>query len=60
MSDIESKYFVTVILSLLGEILDAKIKEKGLVDKSANAGFIDNSDLSKKIAILATKAELKS
>ena len=27
------------------EILNAKIKEKGLVDKSDISGFIDNSDL---------------
>ena len=31
-----------------------------LVDKSDISGFIDNSDLDKKIATLATKAELKS
>ena len=37
-----------------------KIKEKDLVDKSDISGFIDNSDLDKKIVKLATKAELKS
>ena len=42
------------------EILNAKIKEKGLVDKSDISGFIDNSDLDSKIATLATEAELKS
>ena len=31
-----------------------------LVDKSDKSGFIDNSDLDKKMATLATKAELKS
>ena len=31
-----------------------------LVDKSDISGFIDNSDLEKKIALLATKAELKA
>ena len=31
-----------------------------LVDKSDISGFIDNSGLDKKIATLATKAELKS
>ena len=41
-------------------MLNAKIKEKGLVDKSDNSGFIDHSDLDQKIATLATKAELKS
>ena len=37
-----------------------KIKEKGLVDKSNISGFIKDLDLDKKIATLATKAELKS
>ena len=39
-------------------ILDLKIKEKGLVNKSDTSGFIDNANLNKKIAILGTKAEL--
>ena len=34
--------------------LDAKIKQKGLVDKSAIAEFINNADLDKKVATLAT------
>ena len=38
-----------------GEILNANIKEKGLVDKSDFSEFID-----KKIVTLATKTELKS
>ena len=41
-------------------MLNKKIKEKKLVDKSAISGFIDNSDLDIKVAILATKAELKA
>ena len=36
------------------------MKENGLVDKSTTAGFINNTDLNKKIAMLATKVELKS
>ena len=36
-----------------------KIKEKQLVDKSDITGFINNSDLNKKVATLATNAELK-
>ena len=36
------------------------IKEKKLVNESNIFGFINNSDLNKKIAILATKAELKA
>ena len=39
--------------------LDVKIKQKELVDKSVISGFINNSDLDKKVATLATKAELK-
>ena len=31
-----------------------------MVDKSAVAGFINNADLNKKVATLATKAELKA
>ena len=40
------------------EIIDIKINEKGLVDKSDNSRVRDNSDLDKKIATLATKTEL--
>ena len=42
------------------QTLDAKIKQKRLVDKSAVAGFINNTDLDKKVAALAKKAELKA
>ena len=35
------------------------MKEKRLVDKSDISGFINDCDLDKKIAILATKTELK-
>ena len=40
-------------------MLNSEIKEKRLIDKSDTAGFMDNSYLDKKIATLATKAELK-
>ena len=36
------------------------MKHKQLIDKSEYAGFINNSDLNKKLATLATKAELKA
>ena len=36
-----------------------KIKEKQLLDKSDITGFINNSDLNKKVGTLATNAELK-
>ena len=61
LSVIETKYFTASDYNkFTDEILNAKIKEKGLVDKSDTSGFIDNSDLDKKIAILAIKAELKA
>ena len=41
------------------EILDTKIKEKELVNKFVS-GFIDNSDLNKKIVTLATIPEVKA
>ena len=41
-------------------ILNAKIKEKELVNKCDISGFIDNSDLHKKLATLATKVELRA
>ena len=36
------------------------MKEKGLVDTSVISGFIDNSDLEKKVAKLSAKEELKN
>ena len=36
------------------------MKSKNLVDKSAIAGFINNAELNKKVATLATKAELEA
>ena len=42
------------------QILHAKIKQKKLVDKSAIAGFINNTDLNRKVATPATKAGLKA
>ena len=39
-------------------ILDAKIKEN-LVNETNTSGFINNSDLDKKIATIDEKAELK-
>ena len=61
ISDIESKYFTTSDYNkFTRDILDAKIKEKRLVDKSDIAGFINNADLNNKAVTLATKAELKA
>ena len=60
ISDIGSKYITTADYNrLTREIFDAKIEEKGLVDKSAVSEFINNTDWNKKVATLATKAQLK-
>ena len=40
--------------------LDAKTKQKKLVNKFAIFGFINNADLSNKLVALATTAELKA
>ena len=40
-------------------ILDEKIKEKELIDKSNISNLIKNSDFNRKLKTLATKAELK-
>ena len=41
------------------EMFNGKKKEKGLFDKSNSSGFIDKSDLDKKIATLAAKVKSK-
>ena len=47
--DIESNYFTTAAYNkFTTEKLDAKMMQKGLVDKSALAGFINNTGLDKK------------
>ena len=57
---IEAKYFTTSgYKKFTGKIVHKKIKEKELVDKSDIFGFIDHSNLDKKIATLAIK-KLKS
>ena len=51
ISHIKTKYFTTSNYNkFTGEILDANIKEKGLVDKSNIPGIVDNSNLDKNIA----------
>ena len=56
-----SKYFTTAGYNkFTNENLDLKIIQKELVDKSDIAGFINNDDLDKNVATLATKAELKA
>ena len=49
ISDIEPKYFITSDYNkFTRDIFNARIKEKGLVDKSAAARLINNTDLNKK------------
>ena len=61
ISDIENKYITTPDYNKFTKDIVAKnIKNKELVDKSDIAEFINNSDLDKKVATLATKAELKA
>ena len=59
--DTEFKHFTTTDYNkFTSQILDAKIKQKRWVDKSAIAGFINNADLDKKVTTLATKGEIKA
>ena len=61
ISDIESKYITTADYNkFTKDIVASSIKSKNLVDKSAIAGFISNAKLDKKVAALASKAELKA
>ena len=48
--DIQAKYFAFDFNRFTGEILNAKINEKELANKSDISRFIENSDLEKKIA----------
>ena len=41
-------------------LVDNSLKSKTLVDKCGIAGFMNNCDLNKKVAILSTKAKLKT
>ena len=60
ISDKDISYFTTSDYSkFTSEKLNAKIKEKRLVEKSDISGFIDKSDLDKKTGTLK-KAELKA
>ena len=43
----------------LSQTLDAKIKQKGLVDKSAIAGFITNANFDKEISTISNKSLIK-
>ena len=59
--NIEKKYFTTSDYNrFTKEILNVKIEEKGLLDKSNISNLAENSDLNTKLATLATKAELEA
>ena len=52
--------YQTLEINLLTKSIDYNsITSKSLVDKSAISEFINNSDLDRKLATLATKPELK-
>ena len=53
------KYQTLEINLFTKSIVCNSIKSKSLVDESAISKFINNSDLDRKLATLATKAELK-
>ena len=55
------KYFTTSDKNKsTSEILDPKIKEKGLVNESNISKLVENPDLNTKLVTLATKTELKA
>ena len=59
--DIETKYFTTSDYNkFMSEILNTKIKEKGLVNKSDISRLVKKIDLNTNLTILATKADLKT
>ena len=61
MSDIENKSFTKSDYNKFRQnILDVKVKEKELMDKSTLPGYINNADLNKKVSTLAMKVDLKS
>ena len=59
--DIETKYFTTSDYNkFMSEILNTKIKEKGLVNKSDISNLVKKIDLNTNLTTLATKADLKT
>ena len=60
ISDIERKYFPTSDYNkFMNDILDAKIKQKKMVNESNITDLVKNFDLNTKLVTLATKEELK-
>ena len=61
ISDIEGKYFTTSDYNkFTSELIDTKIEQKELINKSDISRFINNSDLENMIKTIATKAEIKA
>ena len=61
ISEIEAKYFTTFdYYKFTNKILETRIKEKGLIDKSSISNFVKNADWNTKLATVATKGELKA
>ena len=61
VSDIEEKYFTTSDYNkFTNDIVNAKIKEKDLVNESNISNLVKNSYLNAKLKTLETKAELKA
>ena len=61
ISDIAKKYFTPSDYNkFTKKILDGKIKERGLVDKSDISNLVKNSDLNKKLVVLTAEVELKA
>ena len=59
--EIQSNYITTADCNKFTKnILANNIKSKGFLDKFYIAGFINNIELNKKVATLATKARLKA
>ena len=60
-SEIDKKYFTTSDYNkFTSDILHAKIKQKELISKFNISNLVKGSDLNIKLAILPTKAELKT
>ena len=60
ISDTETNFFGTSDYNKFkSEVLEKKIKEKELVDKSSISDFLKKYDLKAELATLPTKAELK-
>ena len=59
--EIEGKYFITSDCNkFTSDILDVKIKQKELLNKSIISNLVKSSDLNTRFTTLAQKAELKA